>query len=164
MVDYNKLFIVNLKKYMTDQKMSQASLAKQSGISKSTITLIFKGNYNPSLSMMSKISETLNVPLSIFFSEDILLSGFEDKEKDKLKGYERIAVILPKPKAFMVKRWHEAAVKHIYGKKGLPLDLEAEFNSLVSSSNNETPEDNVDNASDETTDMDILATPELSNA
>lgn len=146
MVEYNKLFIINLKKFMTDQKMSQARLAKESGISKSTITLIFKGTYNPSLSMMSKIAETLNVPLSIFFNEDMLASEFKDKET--VKGFERVVAILPKSKAFIVRRWHEFAVKHIYGKKAEPFDIELEFDKLMndepstdasseSSSNNE---------------------------
>jgi len=54
---------MNIKKFREEKKMSQASLAKASGIAQSTVCYIESGNKNPSIATAIKLAKALGVDL-----------------------------------------------------------------------------------------------------
>jgi transcriptional regulator with XRE-family HTH domain len=52
------------------RRITQAQLAKESGVSQSTIAQIEKGKKDPSISTLKKIAEALDVHLSVLFASD----------------------------------------------------------------------------------------------
>jgi transcriptional regulator with XRE-family HTH domain len=57
--------------YMRERrKLTQKELAKNAGVSQSTIAQIEKGKKDPSISSLKKISEALGVHLSVLFASD----------------------------------------------------------------------------------------------
>lgn len=57
---------MNIKKLREDKKMSQASLAKASGIAQSTVCYIEKGQKNPSINTVMKLVNALGIDLETF--------------------------------------------------------------------------------------------------
>lgn len=56
---------MDLKKFRESKKMSQASLAKASGIAQSTVCYIETGQKNPSIRTTLKLAEALGVSLDV---------------------------------------------------------------------------------------------------
>jgi len=83
MISYNTIFSENLRKFLTQQKMTQAELASKADISKTTVNLILNGKYNPSLELMSKISDILSIPLFMFLIEESGTGSYHQKELPK---------------------------------------------------------------------------------
>lgn len=55
----------------TEKELSQAELAQQAGVTRQTISLIEKGEYNPSLKLCTAICRILDKTLNdIFWEED----------------------------------------------------------------------------------------------
>lgn len=55
----------------TEKELSQAELAQQAGVTRQTISLIEKGEYNPSLKLCTAICRILGKTLNdIFWEED----------------------------------------------------------------------------------------------
>ena len=61
----NKEIIKEFVKCRKDQKITQMELARRTGISQPNITRFESGRYNPSLDMMLRIAEALDVQMSI---------------------------------------------------------------------------------------------------
>lgn len=55
---------MDIKKFRMDKKMSQASLAKASGLAQSTICYIETGQKNPSVKTAMKLADALGVDLA----------------------------------------------------------------------------------------------------
>ena len=104
MISYNTIFSENLRKFLTQQKMTQAELASKADISKTTVNLILNGKYNPSLELMSKISDILSIPLFMFLIEESGTGSYHQKELPN--GNVVITAIVSKIKAFQIAKWH----------------------------------------------------------
>jgi transcriptional regulator with XRE-family HTH domain len=61
---------VRLKSIRTHQGLSQRGLAKKSGVSNATISLIEHGRTDPSMGMLKRILEAMGVSFAEFFSSD----------------------------------------------------------------------------------------------
>lgn len=80
-------FAVTLRRQRLDRRMSQEALAKEAGVSRSYIAKLEKASANPSVEMMLKINQGLNLDLGKFGSDVQatynnavkLLSGCYDK-------------------------------------------------------------------------------------
>lgn len=57
----------NVKKIRKDKKISQSELAKRTGITRQTISLIEVGKYNPSLKLCIELAEELDTDLNSLF-------------------------------------------------------------------------------------------------
>lgn len=57
----------NVKKIRRDKKISQSELAKRTGITRQTISLIEVGKYNPSLKLCIELAEELDIDLNTLF-------------------------------------------------------------------------------------------------
>lgn len=57
----------NVKKIRRDKKISQSELAKRTGITRQTISLIEVGKYNPSLKLCIELAEELDTDLNTLF-------------------------------------------------------------------------------------------------
>ena len=64
-------FIVNkVKNYRIEKNLTQAQLAQKIGVTRQTIGLIEKNEYNPSLQLCVAIAKTLDKTLNDLFWED----------------------------------------------------------------------------------------------
>lgn len=61
MAESYKAFVDNLRRITKEKKISQVELADLIGISKSTLGHYFTGNTSPSLEILVKIADALNV-------------------------------------------------------------------------------------------------------
>jgi putative transcriptional regulator len=59
-----------LKLARIENNLTQAELADSVGVTRQTISLIEKGNYNPTLNLCISIAKTLNKTLNDLFWED----------------------------------------------------------------------------------------------
>jgi len=59
-----------VKHYRIQQKISQLSLARSSGVSRQTINMVENNKYNPSLNLCIHIAKALNVTLNDLFWEE----------------------------------------------------------------------------------------------
>jgi len=59
-----------LRELRTGRRMSQRALARRSGISNATISLIESGKLNPSVAVLKSILDGLKTDLSAFFAEE----------------------------------------------------------------------------------------------
>ncbi len=106
MKNYNLIFSHNLKKFLTQQHVTQKELAEKAELSKTTLTLLINGKYNPSLEVMSKISDFLGVPLFMFF-----INSEEAMQRQELKdGKVIITAIVSKFRAFQISQWHQESL------------------------------------------------------
>ncbi len=61
----------NISELLWQQRRTQAWLARQCGVTKSHINKIIKGNVNPSLKLLTKISEVLSVSIGDMTDSDL---------------------------------------------------------------------------------------------
>jgi transcriptional regulator with XRE-family HTH domain len=79
------VFVENLRKYRRDRGISQMTLAERCGTSTSYIGQMEIGNRVPSLEMIEKIAESLQIsPYLLFFRED------EDTGKRPLRAKKSV--------------------------------------------------------------------------
>ncbi len=85
-MDLRSVFIANIKKYRKNLNLSQMNLADKVGTSTSYIGEIEIGKKFPSIEMIQKIADALNIsPFKLFMSEDDLYKKqFSKKESEKL--------------------------------------------------------------------------------
>lgn len=62
MIDINSLVATNIKKLREDARLSLEEMARRSGVSKSMLAQIERGEGNPTLSTLSKLAIGLKVP------------------------------------------------------------------------------------------------------
>ena len=108
---YNYIFFTNVLRLIEELHMSKHDLAERSGVSISFLSDLTTGKANPSLKVMEAIAKALDVPLPLLLeSTDLDKTSLEALAGGKApsslpKGYERVSVILPEHRAFIVKRW-----------------------------------------------------------
>jgi len=61
----------NIKLFRINANLKQKELAKELGIKDSYLSLLENEKKEPSLSLLKKISEVLNVPIAMFFWENM---------------------------------------------------------------------------------------------
>lgn len=110
MINYLEIFIYNLKSAMKSQKITQAELAAKADISNSAMHLITTGNYNPSIDVISRLSNALGIPLPYLLTDNNNPDSFA---KDLPNDLVQISVILSKTRAFQVMQWHNETVSKI---------------------------------------------------
>ncbi len=85
----------NLRQFRTNKGISLESLANQIGVSKLTLIKIEGGEANPTLSVMWKISNGLNVPISALLSIESNVSIARKKDGLKLSSFNDVLVAEP---------------------------------------------------------------------
>ncbi len=70
MEDFKKIIASNLKALRQERKLSLDSVAKMTGVSKSMISQIEKGEVNPTISIMWKLANGFKVSFSKLMSEE----------------------------------------------------------------------------------------------
>ena len=89
-MDLRSVFIANLKKYRKERNLSQLKLAELCGTSTSYIGEIEIGKKFPSVEMIQRFSEAINIqPHMLFMAETDSYSEENDKEK-KEKMIEKL--------------------------------------------------------------------------
>lgn len=89
-MDLRSVFIANLKKYRKERNLSQLKLAELCGTSTSYIGEIEIGKKFPSVEMIQRFSEAINIqPHMLFMTETDSYSETNDKEK-KEKMIEKL--------------------------------------------------------------------------
>lgn len=81
--DAGKQIGANLRQFRTNRGMSMEQLAKKIGISKLTLMNVERGEGNPTLSVIWKIANGLNIPVSTLLSieSDVSIARKEDSIK-----------------------------------------------------------------------------------
>ncbi|WP_036254244.1 transcriptional regulator [Methylobacter sp. BBA5.1] len=116
---YNDIFFTNILRILNERGMSKKELHDLSGVSNSFLSDLTTGSGNPSLKVMEAIANALEVPLPMLLestdldkeSLDVLAGGAFRQSLPP--GYERVSVVLPEHKAFIVKRWGEETRKKL---------------------------------------------------
>ncbi|WP_296330835.1 helix-turn-helix transcriptional regulator [uncultured Treponema sp.] len=89
-MDLRQVFINNLKKYRKEQKLSQMKLADLCGTSASYIGEIEIGKKFPSIEMIQKFSEAMNIqPYKLLMTENDFFAPVLIQDK-KLKLIEKL--------------------------------------------------------------------------
>ena len=78
---------------MDERGWSEYRLAKECGVSQSTISNIFNRNYQPSISSLESICRSFGITLSQFFAEGRLVELTEDQKAALLGLAGRYAVL-----------------------------------------------------------------------
>jgi transcriptional regulator with XRE-family HTH domain len=110
---YNYIFFTNILRILDERGMTKKELHEISGVSNSFLSDLTTGNGNPSLKVMESIAEALDVPLPLLLeSTDLSKEDLDELAGGKARsslplGYERVSVILPEHKAFIVRKWGE---------------------------------------------------------
>ncbi|KAE9622561.1 MULTISPECIES: transcriptional regulator [Aeromonas] len=116
---YKHIFFTNVLRILDELHMTKHQLSELSGVSISFLSDLTTGKANPSLKVMEAISKALDTPLPLLLestdlnqeSLDVLAGG---KAPSSLPaGFERVSVILPSHKAFIVKKWGDDTKKKL---------------------------------------------------
>ncbi len=85
-MDLRAVFINNLKRYRKENKLSQMALAEKCGTSASYIGEIEIGKKFPSVEMVQKFAEALDIkPYKLFMEEnDIYVANLSPQERQRL--------------------------------------------------------------------------------
>jgi transcriptional regulator with XRE-family HTH domain len=116
---YSDIFFTNVLRILNERGMTKKELHDLSGVSNSFLSDLTTGNGNPSIKVMEAIANALEVPLPMLLestdldkeSLDVLAGGAFRQSLPP--GYERVSVVLPEHKAFIVKRWGEETRKKL---------------------------------------------------
>lgn len=97
--------------------MTKKDLANLTGLSPAYLTMITKQNTNPTLNVMEKIADALNVPLPyLLLNNDLPKSDEIIHQSSVVHGYEYVSVLLPSFQAHVVKKWGEKAEEEVKNK------------------------------------------------
>lgn len=116
---YNNIFFTNILRILDERGMTKKELHDLSGVSNSFLSDLTTGSGNPSLKVMEAIANALEVPLPMLLeSTDLDKESLDELaggtfRKSLPPGYERVSVVLPEHKAFIVKRWGEETSKKL---------------------------------------------------
>ena len=61
--------MIDLKKLRTEKGLTQEQLANESGVQRTTITMIELGENKPSIELAKKLGEIFNIPWYDFFED-----------------------------------------------------------------------------------------------
>ena len=105
---YNAIFVRNVVRLLEEREMTKKDLSERSGVSLSFVSDLTNRKANPSLKVMESIAMALDVPLPMLLDSDGS-TGLPKGARSLPHGYERVSAVLPLAKAFVVKKWSEAA-------------------------------------------------------
>lgn len=114
---YNFIFFTNVLRILDELHMTKFELSERSGVSISFLSDLTNGKANPSLKVMESIATALDVPLPLLLeSTDLDEATLKQLAQGKVpkslpEGFERVSVILPEHRAFIVKKWAEETAK-----------------------------------------------------
>jgi len=83
--------IERIKYHMQLRGWSEYRLAKESGLSQSTIANIFRRNTLPSIPTLEIICNAFGITLSQFFSDNDNTSSLSDEQKELLKNWGKLS-------------------------------------------------------------------------
>lgn len=72
MKEINEIVVVNLKKLRTEKGLTLDQVAEKTGVSKSMISEIERGTKSPTISVLWKICNGINLPFSELMKEESL--------------------------------------------------------------------------------------------
>lgn len=93
--DVGKRIGNNLRQFRTNKGISLETLANQIGVSKLTLINIERGDANPTLSVIWKISNGLNIPITALLSIESGVSIARNKDGLKLMSSNEVFVAEP---------------------------------------------------------------------
>lgn len=122
-MSYQRIFFTNVLHLAVLKGISHQELAERANLSASLMSGITRGKGNPTLSTMSAIAQALETPLGYLLEhhdldlDNMTILDAEIAEQVTLpNGYEQITAILPKYRAFIVKKWNAESLKSISNK------------------------------------------------
>lgn len=110
---YNYIFFTNVLRLLDELHMTKHELSERSGVSISFLSDLTTGKANPSLKVMEAIAKALDAPLPLLLeSTDVDTATLDALAGGKAVssvpiGYQRVSVILPDYRAFIVRQWGE---------------------------------------------------------
>ena len=116
---YKEIFFTNILRLLEEKHIQKSDLSKISGISPSFVSDLTNGKGNPSLKTMEAIALALDEPLPKLLEEtDLDKASLNLLTDNKIisslpKGYERLSVVLPGYRAYIVKQWDKEAYEKI---------------------------------------------------
>ena len=100
-VNYNTLMVVmsintqeRIRQMMDERGWSEYRLAKECGVSQSTISNIFNRNYQPSLASLEIICKSFGITLSQFFAEGCMV----ELDEEQYEFFKRWKFLSPEQK------------------------------------------------------------------
>ena len=100
-VNYNTLMVVmsintqeRIRQMMDERGWSEYRLAKECGVSQSTISNIFNRNYQPSLASLETICKSFGITLSQFFAEGCMV----ELDEEQYEFFKRWRFLSPEQK------------------------------------------------------------------
>jgi len=69
-MDIRKIMAANLRKMRTDKGLSQEELAFQCGVHRTYVSGVERGVRNPTITIVAKIADALDVPASALLEDD----------------------------------------------------------------------------------------------
>lgn len=119
---YIYIFFTNVLRILDERGMTKNELSERSGVSISYLSDLTTGKANPSLHVMETIATALDTPLPLLLeSTDLDQNSLDILAGTRMPsslppGYERVSVVLPEHRAFLVKRWGEETRKRLGNK------------------------------------------------
>ncbi|CAD7741863.1 MULTISPECIES: transcriptional regulator [Xanthomonas] len=111
---YNHILFTNILRILDERGMTKNELSKRADVSISFLSDLTNGKANPSLKVMEAIADALETPLPLLLESTDLdretlaaLTPGQTFPSSLPPGYERVSVVLPSQKAYIVKRWGE---------------------------------------------------------
>lgn len=103
---YNKLLVTNIKKLLKETNTTYEQLSKTADVSLTTISLLLTNKYNPSVEILQKIADALDVPLfTLFLPETFPEEPISYQPKNDRNPI--VVVQLPPAKAYIARQWHK---------------------------------------------------------
>ncbi len=124
---YEYIFFTNVLRILDERGMTKQELSKRSGVSISFLSDLTTGKANPSLKVLDSVATALELPLPLLLeSTDADRETLEQLAGSKVlnslpEGYERVSVVLPEHKAYIVKKWGEETRKKLRDNTGPPV-------------------------------------------
>lgn len=124
---YEYIFFTNVLRILDERGMTKQELSKRSGVSISFLSDLTTGKANPSLKVLDSVATALELPLPLLLeSTDVDRETLEQLAGGKVlnslpEGYERVSVVLPEHKAYIVKKWGEETRKKLRDNTGPPV-------------------------------------------
>jgi transcriptional regulator with XRE-family HTH domain len=86
-----------IRRMMDERGWSEYRLAKECGVSQSTISNIFNRNYQPSISSLESICRSFGITLSQFFAE----GGLVELTEEQYDFFKRWSALSPEQKKLL---------------------------------------------------------------
>lgn len=112
---YNQIFTANILQLLDKRNMTQTELSARASVSNSFISDLLAGKGNPSLKIMKKIADALEMPLPMMLEiSDRDLRSLNILTDVKFfqglpEGFERVYAVVPSHRAFVIRKWDKEA-------------------------------------------------------